>query len=192
MPDSLWCEASKPPYFFLILVRSAFFLRGLIWNIVWFTDIRHSKSFFGRNPTQKCGSAPIVGQVDALFRFKAISAWIPGPQESWEKKYPSCIPACARRGPKKFYKTLHFLLIFFSPLADILVERDHWRASRRKSWFPHLWTEVRRQYAGYERSRCRADITRIFYFGIIELNKWWVPGLEPGIFSWHLTNLDLY
>ncbi len=88
------------------------------------------------------GGIWLVRQLDALFRFKSISAWIPGPQESWEKKYPAYIPACARRDPKKFYKTLHFLLIFRSPLADIHSEPDRWRASPRKSWFPicELWS----------------------------------------------------
>jgi hypothetical protein len=32
-------------------------------------DIRHSKSFFGWNPSWECSPAPIGGQVDALFRI---------------------------------------------------------------------------------------------------------------------------
>ncbi len=35
------------------LVCSAFFLAGFGWSIVWFADIRHSKSFFRWNLTRK-------------------------------------------------------------------------------------------------------------------------------------------
>jgi hypothetical protein len=46
------------------------FFTGFGWNIVCFTDIRHSKSFFGWNLTPKSGSASVGGQVDALFRLR--------------------------------------------------------------------------------------------------------------------------
>ena len=39
------------------------------WNAVWFMNIPHSKSFFGWNRSRKCGSTPVGGQVDALFRI---------------------------------------------------------------------------------------------------------------------------
>ena len=49
-----------------------FFLAGFDWNAVWFIDVRRSNSFFGWNQTRKCGSAPVGGQVDALFRVLMI------------------------------------------------------------------------------------------------------------------------
>ena len=40
------------------------------WNTVWFTHTRHSKSLGGMESEPECGSAPVGGQVGALFRLK--------------------------------------------------------------------------------------------------------------------------
>jgi hypothetical protein len=45
----------------------AIFLSGFDWNIVCLADIRLSKSFFGWNPTRKCGPAPVGVKLEPSF-----------------------------------------------------------------------------------------------------------------------------